>query len=328
MFIIYYNCISNRMNIIKLKDIIKPNDDFFNNHLKGKYAYWIHMRYIVPLSLMGHEGYVACEEDVNKLLKKEDGTYPKPYGVPYIDVYDCDITPYVDICATEKANNIMFYYMQNNYVTDSNITLDEIKKFRTWLASQLLKFDQNNLGEQKYTIYTDQETHVIQYYANGMYDNIIKYLTFFGSTINDLNINSNPCGCMGSSNLSSLYNTELTTCDPLSIYKKNIYEKMVEMFSNINFWTQFPTEFINEFKKYIDNIIDCNLKLVKTNYESNFVDCTCSTNNDEQADNISILKRLSESLGYIIDKNVLSRKNYINSALNDWSKYLYEIMEW
>lgn len=316
------------MNIIKLKDVVKIGDDFFNKYLKGKYAYWVHMRYIVPFAFMKHEGYVACEEDITKLLQNEDGTYPKPYGAPCIDVYDNDILPYIDVYATDKANNIMTYRMQNNYVTDSNITLDEIKKFRTWLASQLLKFDQNNLEEQKFDIYSDNETHVLQYYAGGMYDNVIKYLSVFGTQINTIDTITKSCGCSGSSNLSSLYNTSLTVCEPLSIYRKSIYEKMVEMFSNVDFWMQFPTEFIGEFKKYIDNIIDCNLKLVKSNYDLTFVDCTCSVSEGAQNDNISILKRLSESLKYIIEKNITSRKNYIGSALSDWSKYLYEMMEW
>ena len=44
--------------------------------------------------------------------------------------------------------------------------------------------------------------------------------------------------------------------------------------------------------------------------------------------NVDILKRLSQSLQYIIDGNILGRKNYILKAFTDWSTNLYEKMEW
>ena len=316
------------MNIIKLKDVIKTGDDFFNKYLKGKYAYWLHMRYIVSFDHMRHEGYVACEEDINKLLKNEDGSYPKPYGAPYIDIYDSDIAPYIDIYETDKANCVTTYRMQNDYATDCNITLDELKKFRTWLAVQLLKFDQNNLGEQVYNIYNEEITHMLKYYANNMYDEIVKYLSIFGfSELTVNNINMSSCGCNASSNLSSLYNESHSSCDALFIYRKNLYNKMVEIFSKVDFWIQFPKEFILEFKKYIDNIIDSNLKLTKSQYVSDFVDCGCDTM-DNQATMQAILKRLSQSLQFISDGNVSGKKNFITDAFKDWAIYLYELMEW
>lgn len=316
------------MNIIKLKDIVKPGDDMFNKHLKGKYAYWVHMRYIVSFDLMAHEGYVACENDINKLLKKEDGTYPKPFGAPYIDMYEEDVFRYIDIYATDKANNVMDYRRINKYVSDHNITLDEVKKFRTWLSTELLKFDQNNQGAQINDIYNEETTHILNYYAKGMYDDIIKALVVFGGVdVKQNNVVKNSCGC--DSNLSSLYETSISSCDPLYIYKKNIYMKMVEIFSNVEFWQQFPKEFIKEFKLYIDNIVQCNLKLVKSDYISKFEDCICSSKSStEQELNINILKRLSESLDYIYYNDIIGHKNYIHDALNDWSSNLYELMEW
>ena len=314
------------MNIIKLKDIIKPGDEFFNKYLKGKYAYWIHMRYIVPLSHMRHEGYVACEENIEKLLKREDGTYPKPYGCPYIDVHDYDIIPYIDVYETDKVNNIMEYRRLNQYVTDSNITLDEIKKFRTWLATELLKFDQNNKEEQINNIYDDNTTHMLMYYKNGMYDVVIKYLSGINNQVIVNDVNMSDCGCGGNYNI--LNNYKVSSCDPISIYRKDLYTKMVVLFSNMDFWTQFPKEFINSFKSYIDNIIECNLPLSQSSYINKFADCTCVNNSDSQNENASILKRLSQSLEYIYNDNLYSHKNYINDALTDWSKVLYESMEW
>lgn len=314
------------MNIIKLKDIIKPNDELFNSYLKGKYAYWVHMRYIVPFDFMKHEGYVECELDIKQLLLKEDGTLPKPFGAPYIDVYKEDMFPYIDMYETDRANSVIKYALLNGYTPDSNITIEELKKFRTWLATNLLLFDVNNDGEP---LYNENDIHVLKYYKGGMYDDVVKALSTFGGN-NESNVTleqlgQSTCGC--SSDLSSLYNLSVNVCDSMTIYRKNIYTHMVEMFSKIDFWSQFPSPFILEFKKYIDNIIKCNFKLTKSQYISEYADCGC-INNDEQADMIAILKRLSQSLQYIADNNTIGNKNYINDSLRDWSSRLYELMEW
>lgn len=317
------------MNIIKLKDIIKENDAYFNEHLKGKYAFWVHMRYIVSFDHMDASQYIMCEEDINKLLypNKNDCPY---FEAPYIDVYECDILPYIDTVATDEANNMYQFILKNNYSPDADITLDELKKFRTWLATQLLKFDQNNEGVQQYKIFDDDTTHMLQYYANNMYNEVISILTSFGQyNVNYIQTNPHQCGCVNIGNLSSLYNNSLTVCDPISIYRENVYNKMVQVFSNVDFWAQWPVEFLGEFKLYIDNIIKTNLKLYKSKYTSNFVDCGCLTNdNESQEVNQAILKRLSESLSYIINDDINGHKNYIASAFMDWSKYLYELMEW
>ena len=245
------------MNIIKLKDVVMPDHmpqaELFNKYLKGKYAYWIQMRYIVSFDHMRHEGYVACEEDVKKLLQKENGTYPRPYGAPCIDVYDKGIIEFVDSLETDRINNTVDFRMKNKYVTDEDITVDELKKFRQWLASEILLMDQTELGEQKHSYLTDEETHTMQYYASNMYDSTIKILTEFGgSTVVTSNPTVSSCGCSASTDLSALYT--VSACDPISIYRKNLYSKMVEMFSSIEFWQKWSPEFIGVFKRYIDNL--------------------------------------------------------------------------
>lgn len=312
------------MNIIKFKDIINPDDSLYNKKLKGKYAYWIQMKYAVPFEDMKHEGYVACENDINKLLVKESGEYPKPYGTNYWDVTKLDIH-LIDIAETDKVNCINAYKLQNSFTSDPNITLEEIKQFRTWLAKTLLEFDKNNKGEYMYNIYDDSQIHVLEYYKNEMYDNIIKYLNEFGASGIEYKNTLKTCACHSTSDLTNL--TTINTCDPILIYKKNIYFKMVEMFSDLNFWTKYTKEFILEFKSYIDNIIDCNLPLTKTSYISEFIDCGCNTN-DDQAELQSILRRLSNSLEYISKQNTLGHKNYIKDALRDWAENLYELMKW
>ena len=319
------------MNIIKLKDVIMPDSmpqaELFNKYLKGKYAYWIQMRYIVPFDFMRHEGYVACEEDLTKLLQKPDGTYPKPYGAPALDVYDERIVCYVDQLETDRINNIMEYRLKNRYTPDSDITIEELKKFRTWLATELMSFDLNKYGVMNHVLFTEIEGYILGYYANRMFDDTIKILSEFGGSMVSYNDITKGCSCQSSSDLSGLYNSNVSVCDPISIYRGNIKAKMVEMFSNINFWTKFAPEFILEFKKYIDNIIRLNLPLYKSNISDHLQDCGC-VSTDPQEELISILNRLSNSLGYIYAKDLTGHKNYISDALKDWSSKLYEIMEW
>lgn len=301
--------------------------DFFNKHLKGKYAYWVQMRYIVSFDHMRHEGYVACEEDITKLLVNQDGSYPKPYGAPCIDVYDPVILKYIDTVETDRINSVRDLRMKNKYVTDEDITLDEIKLFRTWLATEILMMDQSNTGDQRKIYLDDIETHVLEYYANNMYDSTIKVLSEFGSpTVSLLESKLSDCGCSHGSNLSSIYDTSLNVCDPVNIYRKNIYNKMVQMFSSIEFWLQWSPEFIGEIKKYVDNIISVNLPLIPSKLDDGFVDCTCKLNNDNNY--IDILKRLSISLEYIENNDIQGHKNYINDSLRDWSTILYENMQW
>jgi hypothetical protein len=339
------------MNIIKFNDILMPeigefaneisipiykNMDlvgedtmtiasFYNKHLKGKYAYWIQMRYVVSFDHMRHEGYVACEEDVNALLQREDGTWPKPYGAPALDIYMGGLMEYVDEIETDKINSTVEFRLRNKYVTDEDITVDEIKQFRTWLAMELLKMDQTELGEPKHSKFTPIEEHVLEYYASGTYDSTIKILSEFGSSDVTYTHIGSDCGCAGS-NLSSLYSTSLSPlCDSITIYRKNIKLKMVEMFSNIDFWAQWSPEFIGVFKKYIDNIIQLGF-VVGERDSDRFKDCTCKSNTSNIHNDI--LERLSMALGYIMKNDICGHKNYIYDALYDWSSQLYEFMIW
>ena len=315
------------MNIIKLKDIIKPNDDLFNNHLKGKYAYWIHMRYIVPFDFMDYHGYVACELDIDKLLQKPDGTYPIPFGCPYIDTYnDCDVYKYVDEDETNKINSASEYVIKNSFEPDADITLDELMKFRTWLATTLLMFDQDNLGSQMYKLYDMDTTSMLIYYKNGMIDSTIEQLTNMSKYIGKPE--QQECCCCNNINISSLVDTTVS-CDVIAIYKNYIYNKMVLTFSNIEFWTQFPIEFISEFKKYIDNILKTQLTLRPETDCIGLDECGGLNKTKINQDKYTyILNKLSDSLDYIIKNDINGHKNYIADALNDWASILYEYMEW
>lgn len=334
------------MNIIKLKDIRMPEENpkatLFNTYLKGKYAWWVGMRYITPIipegpdqkvvpgSIgLGRAGYIRCEQDINNLLDPES-----EFHTQYIDTHDGDynfLAEYVDAAETDYVNNIALLISQNNYKTDDDITIDELKKFRAWLAEELLKFSQTYTGEQIESVYSSKVIRMLQYYAKNMVDEVVLGLIDFGAPdITISSITTSKCGCVGSSNVSSLYSDALTSCEPLKVYRKNIYKLMVDTFSSVDFWLDRYSQakaFIGEFKKYIDNILRVGLPLnIDLLADSRFTDCNCTQQVDSQG--TEILKRLSEALGYIISESIQGHKNFIASAFADWSKYLYESMYW
>lgn len=304
------------MNIVKLKDQIKPGDDFFNKYLKGKYAWWIHMRYIVPFELMGVHGYIACEENIEDLFKL-------PFKAEFRDTYENDIWPYIDTESTDKANTWAEFKLKNQYTTSAELTIEEVKQFRTWLARTLLSFDVDSKGNQINELFNQDETYTLQYYSNSMYNEVVKQLSNLGNKV-IYDSSTNKCGCGGNNTYLNL--NVVDTCNPLTIYRESVYNKMVVMFSNLDFWTRFDTEFLKTFKLYIDNILNLDLTMESSEFINVYADCTCTPSKSSY--NRSILERLSTSLEYMISNKVIGHKNYISDSLKDWATVLYEKMYW
>ena len=257
-------------------------------------------------------------------------------------LYDL-LIPYIEVEITEDINNVNKYICLNKFVSDDDITIDELKSFRTWLADNVLYLSSE---------LDDKTTHMLNYYVNEMDDDVCKYLQMFGTSNIQFLSTSSGCGCnktsgytsisptiaqtvptkhvCGCGDNSSLYNLgNVNLCDPLVVYRKNIYTKMVEVFSNIEFWLQFDKDFISEFKKYIDNIVRANFTLTTSEYISSYVDCNCLSEKDlEQKKNVEILNNLSKSLEFISNEDVVGHKNFINESLLSWSSMLYEKMRW
>lgn len=315
------------MNVIKFKDQIRPGDALFNKYLKGKYAYWIQMQYIVPFEFIDSAQYVKFENDIHALIGWRDRGCAKP-EIHYWDILkkDTDIEAWVDVDATEDANSIKPFTRHNQFSTDDDITIDEIKKFRTWLAKTLLDFDAREGGRQKNCLFDEDFTRVLQYYAGGMYDQCVKALSKVNFEHRVEKISMSDCGCSGG-NLAGLYSDSITGCDPVYVYRKYMHGEMVKQFSQIEFWDQFPTTFLWDFKKYIDNIIALNLPLKGSSWISTFVDCTCQMNTDQMV-YIELLRRLSKAINYIATEEIQGNKNFISKALSEWATDLYESMEW
>jgi len=303
--------------------------DFFNNNLKGKYAVAFNYKYVFPLGVEGISDTLANIVRIEKMQPTENVVdaiwLPMPDGNDKSFFRDLDYIrteDYEDLI--EYIGDLDKYIYLNEFTTDDDITLDELKRFRTWLAEILYA---NPTWIDDWSKDPDKHRNMLQYYIQEMYDPAVKSLMKFNSYV-DINSISKQSGC-GCANNAVTYTADvLSVCDPLLIYRHNMYKYMVEIFSDITYWLG-QVKICGEMKKYIDNIIKVGLPLASVSLYNNFADCTCvNIDIDEQTAMTNILKRLSQALGYIIEDNVSGNRNFISSAFLDWSTYLYEKMRW
>lgn len=310
----------NEQPIIEEVDI---PDEFFNDNLKGKYVYAVNFLWVFPFNTISVADYVDLSKGVKDISQYTEGE-------DYV-LFDKYIEQ-VNVIDTEKANSIDKYIYLNSYTTDSDITIDELKKFRTWLATVLLNTE--GFVDEFVELHKDFNVTMINamlnYYKNEMSDSATKFLSLFApGTIAGIETTSKTtCGC--SSNNAALLLGKVNVCDPLFTYMHEIYKYMVKCFSEIEFWdNEYLRETIDiDFKNYIDNIIKVNLPLTSSTAVE-YEDCTClNTDSDMQKRYQAMLSKLSTSLGYIINNEISSHKNFIANALVDWATYLYEKMRW
>jgi hypothetical protein len=317
------------MNIVKLKDILMPSKcsfaDFFNSKLKGKYAYWIQMRYIFPIESLDYKDYIQYEQ-----LDPID--FLKTSILPHIDLYseECCMyrfsEKYIDHEETSLANDISEFEIANNYVTESNIDITMLRNFRSWLAGEILKLNTYVDGTYSDKL-TSEQIHMLEYYKNDMYNDVVKHLSIFGKDNAFLIDNTkSECGCC-STNISGLYNIGLNglSCDALNVYIKNIHTFMVKTFEDVDFWSKLNKSFLILFKLYIDNIIKTGLTVNTSNDNNLYLNCNCNKSTDIST---PILKNLSDALEYIIDDKITNHSNFIHDALYNWAEHLYDKMSW
>lgn len=314
------------MNIVKFKDIVLTDackfSKFFNENLKGKYAYWVKMRYIFPLNSLDYKTYIQYEQLDNVYMLDEK-------MLPHIDLYseECCMfnfaQDYIDIDATELANNINDFRTANEYVADSDIDINKLRNFRAWLANEILLFNTSVDGSYLDNL-TSNQIHMLEFYKNNMYNDIVKTLSIFGMENAFTTLKTNTCGCCNSINTVNLTNT--VGCNSVDIYVNNIHNLMVQTFENIDFWMQFNKDFLSVFKKYIDNIIKTGLIINKQLSNELTLKCNCNDDKINAANNM--LKKLSEALEYMINSDIKGHVNFIHDALYNWADQLYDKMSW
>ena len=204
-----------------------------------------------------------------------------------------------------------------------DVDITKLKQFRTWLANEILLLNSSIDGEYN-TDLTSNQIHMLEFYQNDMYNEVIKQLSIFGvdNSFTALGNNSN-CGCCSPN--SNLLNITLpTTCRPIEIYTKNLHNLMVKTFEDTTFWMKFNVEFLKLFKLYIDNIIKAGFVITTNDIDKMYVKCDCQSSNNHTA----ILQNLSTALEYMIDNNVANHRNFIHDALYKWAENLYDYMYW
>jgi len=310
------------MNIVKLKDKMieitteSPTwAELFNTKFRGQYVIAIKWKKCIPMEY-GDAMIPYTQNDIFKMSRDEMTITGS------IDFDDLNTAGLIDFAETERANDFAKYITFNHFIP-SEITAEQVKKFRWWLADTIL--------EDFEILITDDETeHMIKYYQANMNDDTIKILTKFGGeTIKQVSTTLD-CGCTKM----TIPEYNVATCNTIAIYRRNIYTKMVEVFGKMDFWSKFDADFLEMFKLYIDNIIKMNLQLVPTSWIDEIAKCSCNISADtRQQMAIEKLKRLSEALRMMIAEkrdgtSLAGNTTYINTAFNDWATYLYEQMQW
>ena len=306
------------MNIIKLKDVILTPElsglsqeicDLFNSRFKGRYCWWVRCNYCVPFEDMDTALYVDCEQNG-------------------IEVYDgdfllfTDLTPYVDDATTDAINSITKYDFFNHYALDEDITLDMLRRFRTWLAEQL-DGPWHGLVDHYFGSDAPKVRSMLNYYKNEMSDDVTALLATFVDTTLTYTTYPNGgsgCGCTSTGtnggipistvrvaqNLSGLIpvtlgkdcgcqqgfsiggNTSINNCDPVAIYRNAMYRYMVQTFSDIEFWVALSKDDVSGE----DNLIVLFKRYVDGIVQQNlplttstpmqFDDCQCLNTTDKE----------------------------------------------
>lgn len=319
------------MNIVKILDAHVPVDftddaKVVFGYLKDKYCYLINWKWIVPFEYTVVDNETGEENtfsfSTEQYIECSINNHAPIEGYPYAEYTQYVAYHLIDIALTEKANSIARFIEANNFSSDSDITLDELKKFRTWLAQTLLRV---LVDVESYDI-----TEMLKYYAENMFDTTVQHLTHFvpKQSVDILNaIAKSTCGCASKNNTNLI--GSVTTCDALLLYRKAVYEKMVEIFSDISFWSELEPELLLEIKKYIDGIIHHNLPLYTVDYVSDLYDCGCLSDADASQERLmGYLKSLSRAFEMMAEGKVQGNRNFIGDALNRWAAYLYERMSW
>jgi hypothetical protein len=307
--------------------------DYFNNRLRNRWAYCINWTHIMPMDQpVGNPFGQTPEEQMDFIYTSRSAEEPVDYFR-----FD-DLEQWMDVSATLKnLFNVRDKCLRDNEFTpDDDITIDELKKFRKWLADEILKY------EPFIHDWKDPEglTRMLVYYSMNMKDATVDALIALTPYMENrmivasiqktlqgvasLGIDSG-CGCNGGG--SSIINAPNSSCDPLALYKTAIYNYMVETFSNLEFWTA-QLDICGEMKKYIEGILKVGLPLTSRVIDP-FSDCSCnSVDNTQESRYRHILEDLVKALDMLLSDNVTGNKNFITTSFNAWATYLYESMYW
>ena len=325
------------MNIVKFKDVMIEEDEFFNTKLRGKFCWCVNWKWIFALDDITSEEFIEKSKFDDPLQGSE-----QEYRLL------TDYAEYVDQYATEKVNKVDAYMASNEFIP-SDYTIDQLRGFRTLVAKNLLA-NEAFWDEEYNEDLTQKIEKMLDYYKNGMIDCAIKSLSEFSDSVS-LNINGTytDCGCGGTTSGAtsvlkpntgvytaksgcgcSSANSALllqNTCDCVALYRTSLHNFMVEIFSDWKFWATVSDTVVPDMIEMLKAILNAGFPLSVKTTDVMFGDCSCiATENDEFGK--QIISNLIKALTYIAENDVTSHKNFIKNSLYAWAANLYEIMEW
>lgn len=286
------------MNIIKFKDQIHPTDVVFNHLLKGKYAYCVQFRYVVPFEYMNLDDYIEAEQSPR---------FDKKYHLSrYWDLRECELDAYIDEEGTEEANSIKFYLTHNAHSTNGDLTIDDIRRTRTRIAEVLITIDTTN-------------SDLWDYYCKGMYNDVVRQLITYNDYTN-VNI-TNDCGCSGAIKAFNPNTTNIVSCSPLESYRAGMRNHLYKVVTNIEYWSNMPDNVIRLVVSYLNNIKKTGLyPKVSNTFKDIYSDCK-TQGNPEYFKN---LDHIIEAFILILEGS--DRLNYIKMGLDKFAN-MYETLE-
>ena len=330
---------------------------FFNNLLRNRYAYALRWNVIMP---MNESKSKRIEDPDNPDSQIEVAGELRPVGDPfnidpteksYVNAENGKFVPvelwrfddmkdWMDQVTTLNIlqNNRTKYDYLNKFTPDNDITIEELKRFRSWLAGILLantpmieSWNNPEMITAMLTYYkqnmTDSTTDALLEFGRYMTPNVLVASGGLQSVFNMAMIGrSAGCGCYNS--LQGVGTVAATGgCDPVQMYRNAIYNYMVETFSTLDYWTE-QVEICVEMRKYIEGILKVGLPLGSKIIDP-YADCGCNTfDSDSQTRYRKMLEALVQALTYIIDGTITGNRNYIITAFSNWATYLYEYMYW
>ena len=303
--------------------------DFFNGTYRNRYTLVVNCQWIMPM-----------DQPITRYIELSKNPSELPHIDPNADMEEwvlslSNFNTLLDLHATKKYGDksVEECLYINNFAPDGDVTLDELKVFMTWLATILLQ----NTSYIEDRPDKDTLVHMLEYYSQVKYDDTVKWLNKFSTYMNEQPlvmgqtlpvgiVQTSGCACNGGAPALQ-YTGNTIQCDPIQMYRNAIYNYMVDVFSDYQYWTAQVLICV-EMKKYIDGILKANLPL-HSQVVDIWADCTCSAAESAEERRYRImLENLSRALQLIIDDQVSGNINFISKSFTDWATYLYENMYW
>lgn len=284
---------------IKFKDRIHTSDEAFNLLLKGRYAYWIRMKYVIPLEDLSLTDYIQAErEGIDENL------------MVYTNIWKSDdLCDFIDYPETEKANSTRNYekYNQHQGNLAPHLTQDSIKNAYIFFLDTILQGLKDASSDGKVSPLLER---AIQFFKNKGNDDILTVL-YQLQILPDLpssstQISSSTCGCSNPYGDLNIPNS-LKSYNLINIYTEGLKNVLLRAIQNPDFWIMSLEEQTTlEVKEYVDSMIRLDLDITGTNFKKD-------------------AKDFSQALEYIAEQNLVGHKNFIRDSIFKFVKYIPQL---